>query len=332
MILVTGASGLLGSRLVFDLLQMGRKVRGMGRSAQIPASLIRNHFKGNEHLLDNLDWFQGDITNSHSVLDALEGVSQVFHCAGLVSFIPADRHLVKSVNVQGTSNIVDGCLVKGVSALCHVSSVAALGRSLHGQYDEESVWNPDDPHSQYAFSKYDAEREVWRGIAEGLNAVIVNPGIIIGPGNWETDSSALFSKVFDGLRFYTSGINGFVAAEDVSKSMIRLFDQQNYGQRFVIVGENMPYREVMDLIADGLGVQRPSIRAGRFLSGLAWRIESVASKLTGERPLITRETAQSAQSVSFYSNKKALEVLSEGFKDPRIAIRETASKFLQQRP
>ena len=332
MILVTGASGLLGSRLVFDLLQMGRKVRGMGRSARMPASLIRHYFKDNEQLLENLEWFQGDITNRHSVLDALDDVSQVFHCAGLVSFIPTDRHLVKSINVKGTSNIVDGCLVKGVSALCHVSSVAALGRSLHGQYDEESVWNPDEPHSQYAISKYDAEREVWRGVAEGLNAVIVNPGIIIGPGNWETDSSALFSKVYDGLRFYTGGINGFVAVEDVSKSMIRLVDQQNYGQRFVLVGENMPYKEVMDLIADGLDVQRPSIQAGRFLSGLAWRIESVASKLTGKRPLITRETAQSAQSISFYSNKKALEVLSEGFKDPRIAIRETASKYLRQRP
>lgn len=330
MILVTGASGLLGSRLVFELLQMGRKVRGMGRSARIPDSLIRHYFKDNEQLLENLEWFQGDITNRYAVLDALDGVSQVFHCAGLVSFVPTDRHLVKSINVKGTSNIVDGCLVKGVSALCHVSSVAALGRSLHGQYDEESVWNPDEPHSQYAISKYDAEREVWRGVAEGLNAVIVNPGIIIGPGNWETDSSALFSKVYDGLRFYTGGINGFVAVEDVSKLMIRLVDQKNYGQRFVLVGENMPYKEVMDLIADGLDVQRPSIRAGRFLSGLAWRIEYVTSKLTRKRPLITRETAQSAQSVSFYSNKKALEVLSEGFTDPRIAIRETASKFLQR--
>ncbi|MFM7054714.1 MAG: nucleoside-diphosphate sugar epimerase, partial [Bacteroidota bacterium] len=148
--------------------------------------------------------------------------------------------------------------------------------------------------------------------------------------NWESDSSALFSKVYDGLRFYTDGINGFVFVEDVSKAMIRLVHQQNFGQRFVLVGENMPYREVMDLIADGLKVKRPTIQAGRFLSGLAWRMESVSSKLTGKRPLITRETAQSAQSVSYYSNKKALEVLSDGFADPRIAIQETASIFLQQ--
>ncbi|MFM7176724.1 MAG: NAD-dependent epimerase/dehydratase family protein [Bacteroidota bacterium] len=331
MILVTGASGLLGSRLVFELLQSGRKVRGMGRSARVPASLVQHYFKDNEALLENMEWFQGDITNRHSVLDAMEDVSQVFHCAGLVSFAPKDRQLVKSINVQGTSNIVDGCLVKGVSALCHVSSVAALGRSLHGQYDEESVWNPDDPHSQYAISKYDAEREVWRGIAEGLNAVIVNPGIIIGPGNWSSDSSALFSKVYDGLRFYTEGINGFVAVDDVSRAMIRLVDQQNFGQRFVLVGENLPYKEVMDLIADGLVVKRPNIRAGRFLSGLAWRMESIASSLTGKRPLITRETAQSAQSVCYYSNKKVLDVLSDGFTDPRKAIQETAFKFLQEK-
>lgn len=330
MILVTGASGLLGSRLIFELLQLGRKVRGMGRSAQIPSSISRHFTKDKDHFLENLEWFQGDITQRLSVLDALEGVSQVFHCAGHVSFIPQDFHLVKIVNVQGTANIVDGCLVKGVSTLCHVSSVAALGRALHGTYDEESVWNPDDPHSLYAISKYDAEREVWRGVAEGLNAVIVNPGIIIGPGNWKTDSSALFSKVYEGLRYYTGGVNGFVALDDVASAMIRLVDQKSYGQRYVLVGENMPYREVMDLIADGLGVRRPSIQAGRFLSGFAWRLESVASKLTGKRPLITRETAQSAQSVSYYSNKKALAVLPDGFTDPRMAIQETASQFLKQ--
>ncbi|MGR6087276.1 MAG: NAD-dependent epimerase/dehydratase family protein [Arcticibacter sp.] len=330
MVLVTGASGLLGSRLVFELLQQGYKVRGMGRSAQLPASFRRNCFKDKEHLLENLEWFQGDITQRSSVLDALEDVRQVFHCAGLVSFIPKDRQLVKEINVQGTAHIVDGCLVKGVDALCHVSSVAALGRSLQGKYDEDSVWNPDDPHSQYAISKYEAEREVWRGVAEGLNAVIVNPGIIIGPGNWKTDSSALFSKVYEGLRFYTHGVNGFVALDDVVKVMTRLVEKKIYGQRFVLVGENMHYKEVMDLIADGLGVKRPSTRAGRFLSGLAWRMEFVTSKLTGKRPLITRETAQSAQSVSHYSNKKALTVMPDGFTDPRIAIQETASKFLQQ--
>ncbi|MFN5224450.1 MAG: NAD-dependent epimerase/dehydratase family protein [Bacteroidota bacterium] len=330
MILVTGASGLLGSRLVFELLRMGHTVRAMGRSAQTPDALWRYHFKGKEHLLENLEWFQGDIANRHSVLDALEGVIHVYHCAGLVSFIPIDRQLLRDINVRGTANIVDGCLVKGIGKLCHVSSVAALGRSLHGKYDEESIWNPDDPHSQYAISKYDAECEVWRGVAEGLNAVIVNPGIIIGPGNWKTDSSALFSKVYEGLRFYTDGVNGFVAVDDVVRAMIRLVDQENFGQRFVLVGDNMPYKDVMDLIADGLRVKRPSIRAGRFLSGLAWRMESASSMLTGKRPLITRETAQSAQSVSYYSNKKILSVFPDLITDPRDAIRETASRFLNQ--
>ena len=281
MIFLTGATGLLGSRLLFDLLSKGYRVRALVRSGVPSWNVLGHYFKSDTFGSDQLEWVSGDLTDKVTLLELLKGVSTVYHCAGKVSFIPEDRHLLQEVNALGTANIVDACLINGVSVLCHVSSVSALGRSPNGMYDEQTVWNPSEPHSQYAISKYAAEREIWRGLAEGLNTVIVNPGIILGPGNWESDSSALFSRVYRGLMFYTEGSNGFVAVDDVSRAMMSLVEKKIFGERFVMVGANMSYKEVMEQIAEVLGVRRPSIHAGAFLSNLAWRWEAISSGFSG---------------------------------------------------
>ncbi|MFM7078766.1 MAG: NAD-dependent epimerase/dehydratase family protein, partial [Bacteroidota bacterium] len=268
-----------------------------------------------------------DITNLVDVLEAVRGINYVFHCAGKVSFLPNDADYMHSVNVNGTANIVNACLTHQVSGICHVSSISALGRSSSGLYDEFSEWSESEYNSRYAISKYAAEMEVWRGIEEGLQAVIVNPGIIIGPGDWVNDSSAIFSKVDSGLRFFTDGINGFVSVEDVTNAMIQLMENRIHGERFVLVGDNIPFKEVMEIISEELGVAKADIAAGPWLSAFAWRVDKIRSKISGTRPLITKETARSAQSKSVYSNKKIMGVLSGSMSDPRPSIRRTAQVY-----
>lgn len=327
MVLVTGPTGLLGSKLLVDLIDRGIKVRALTRSIANRNRVLRYHIKGSQNEEGMIEWVEGDITNRLDVLDAVKGVDYVFHCAGKVSFLSTELEILRIVNVQGTANIVNACLEHGVTGLCHVSSTSALGRSGHGFYDENSVWVSSPFNSNYANSKFDAEMEVWRGIEEGLPAVIVNPGIIIGPGDWVNDSSAIFSKVASGLKYFTSGQNGFVSVEDVSRVMVRLMEHRIFGERFVLVGDNIEFKEVMEIIAEELGVVKPHIAAGPLLSALAWRMDSVRSAIIGKRPLITRETARSAQSVSKYSSQKINKFFDGATTDPRPFIRQVAKIF-----
>ena len=326
-ILVTGATGLLGSKLVVDLIRKGIKVRAMSRFKTPKMELIQFHHGGVMPDVDAVEWIVGDVTNPVDVMEAVNGVDYVFHCAGNVSFVPKDRESMQLINVNGTANIVNACLAHLVAGMCHVSSISALGRSSSGNYDESSEWIDSEYNSQYAISKHDAEMEVWRGIEEGLRAVIVNPGIIIGPGDWMNDSSAIFSKVSSGLRFFTEGVNGFVSVDDVTRAMIYLMEKRIHAERFVLVGDNIRFKEVMEIISDELGVAKPDIAAGPWLSAFAWRVEMIRSWMTGSRPLITRETARSAQSISRYSNNKIMEFFSGSMNDPRPFIRQTAQVF-----
>lgn len=331
MILVTGATGLLGSKLLADLIAKGVKVRALTRSVSNRLRVLRYHLEELGLNDDPVEWVEGDITNPVDVMEAVSGADYVFHCAGKVSFIPGERDSLRRINVQGTTNIVNACLAQGVSGLCHVSSTSALGRSANGFYDENSVWMHSPFNSRYAVSKYDAELEVWRGMEEGLSAVIVNPGIIIGPGDWEHDSSALFSKVASGLRYYTQGVNGFVSVQDVSRIMMRLMEDRVHGERFVLVGDNIPFKEVMEIIADELDVAKPHIAAGSWLSGMAWRLDSVWSMVAGKRPLITKETARSAQAHSRYANQKINTLFEDAVCDPRPYIRKVAQTYRSDR-
>lgn len=331
MIFITGATGLLGSKLLFDLLVKGHRVRALVRAGDPSWKVLGHYFDKRTFGPEQLEWVSGDLCDRSILIELLKGVSTVYHCAGKVSFVPAERRQLHEVNVQGTANIVDACLISEVKALCHVSSVSALGRSPNGTYDETALWDPSEAHSQYAISKQAAEREVWRGMAEGLQTLIVNPGIILGPGNWESDSSALFAKVHSGLRFYTSGSNGFISVDDVSRCMMSLVEAGCFGERYVLVGANMPYKQVMDQIADALSVSRPHIHAGRFLSELAWRWESLSSSITRKHPLITRETARSAQTVSHYSAQRIHELFPGICSDPSPFIQAIGKKYLEQR-
>lgn len=329
MILLTGATGLLGSRLLFDLVSNGYKVRALKRECS-RMNCIDHYFSGNTELMGRVEWVTGDVTDIFSLEEALEGVNQVYHCAARVSFLPTDRDLMHHVNIQGTANVVNACLDKKIDKMCFVSSIAALGRPhTPTLIDENASWKTSKLNSSYAISKYGAEQEVWRGVAEGLDVVIVNPGVIIGPGNWHTDSSMLFRQVAKGLKFYTSGVTGFVDVKDVCSAMIGLMQSSTVNERFVLVGENKPYRDVMDRIADKIGKSRPNIYAGPLLSGFAWRVEYLKWKLTGSKPIITKETSRSAAGKNYFSSEKIMKLLGMKFTPVNDSVDSVAEIFLK---
>jgi dihydroflavonol-4-reductase len=329
MILVTGGTGLLGAQLLLDLTKSGKKVRALKRAT---SSLATVHllFAEQRHLLDNIEWVDGDVTDYFSVQDAMQGVTEVYHCAAMVSFHQRDRKQMMKVNSDGTAHLVNAAMEAGVQKFCHVSSVAAIGRGEEGKMiDENNVWKISKYNSNYAISKYSAEREVWRAMEEGLNAVIVNPTIIIGAGDWKTGSSQMFGQMGKGFRFYSEGENGFVDATDVNRCMMALMDRNRFGQRFIIVSENLTYREVFNMIADSLKKRRPSIRVNKFLSNLGWRLEVVRSFIIRNQPLITKETAESSQLRWTYSNKKIKQELGIEFMPIKDSVERTTRLFVK---
>lgn len=336
MIFVTGGTGLVGSHLLYKLTSKGENVCVAKRPQSNTTDLKRifSYYTSTpEKLLERITWKNVDLLDIYSVLEAMEGVTEVYHCAAIVSFNPKDEELMMKINVQGTANMVNAALEKKVQKFCHVSSIASIGKPENTElYDESMFWKNSPDNSKYSISKYSAEREVWRAAEEGLNVVIVNPSLIIGPGNWTQSSSNMFTKAYKGIRFYTDGKNGFVDVRDVVQLMLRLMQENIFAERFLITSENAAYKYFFDLIHQQFGKAKPSIRAGKFLSGFAWRMEKIRFLLTGANPLITKETARSAHKKSSYSNKKILNQFPDyKFISLEQSVKDTCEKFLKDK-
>lgn len=257
-----------------------------------------------ESLLAQVEWIAGDVLETESLCEAFRGAEKVIHAAGLVSFHPRDIRKLYAVNGEGTANAVNAALHEGVKRFVHISSVAALGRSRNGEtIDEHTEWKTSSRNSVYAVSKFQAEREVWRGKEEGLEILVLNPGVVIGPSGNSGSSASLFDTVRRGLWFYSTGINGFTHIQDVTDAA--LAEGENYyGERYVVVSRNMRYKEVIDAIAKGFGQKPPSIAVYPWMTGIAWRLFALKDALTGSRSLVTRETVKNASSEYFYSSAK----------------------------
>jgi nucleoside-diphosphate-sugar epimerase len=311
MILVTGGTGLLGSHLIIELVNRGEQVRAIYRTEERKNAVLNvfSYYSNTpEAIFDKVDWVEADVLDVPNLEDALEGVSKVYHCAATVSFVKKEREHMDKVNVEGTANLVNLCVERNNVRLCHVSSIAAIGRDGSEEViSETNEWKPSEYNSAYAESKYYAELEVWRGMEEGLGAFIINPSMILGPGNWETSSGNIFLRVWNGLKFYTRGGNCFVDVRDVTKAMVLLMESEIRSERFIIGAENWKYRSIFEKIAEVLERKPPKIEATPFMSQLAWRAEAVLSALTGKRPFITKEVALNAVTVNRYSNSKLLE-------------------------
>lgn len=308
MILVTGGTGLVGSHLLYHLLLENDSVRAIHQqNSDLNAVKRVFQFYGPdaENLFNKIRWVEASLNDIPELEKAFENVKYVYHCAAIISFASKDYQKMRKVNIYGTTNIVNLCISNQVEKLCFVSSVAAIENGIEGELmDETDNWNNATDKSDYAITKYGAEMEVWRASQEGIPVVIVNPGVILGSGFWQKGSGRLFSNVQKGLKFYTEGVTGFVGVQDVVKIMILLMSSTISNQRFVIISENISYKNILFMIADALGKQRPKIKISKFISSCMWRIEFLRSKITLSDPLLTKYTAKSALSNHPYTAEK----------------------------
>jgi dihydroflavonol-4-reductase len=308
MILVTGGTGLVGSHLLYELTRKGHKVKALLRPGKKPYETRKlfNCFSAeNEHLIDLVEWVEGDVLDSFSLQQAMQEVDYVYHCAAMISFNPRELKTMLAVNIEGTANVVNACIEKGIKKLCHVSSIASLGQAEKGEMiDENAKWKTSRINSGYAISKYGGEREVWRGIEEGLNAVIVNPSVIIGAGCHRKATNRLFHNIENFLPYYISGINGYVDVRDVVNAMIILMESTVSSERFVLNSENLSLRDFFTKAANILGKPHPRIALnGIFMNMVAW-LDEIGGRLTKSTPLLTRENVRASMSKSYYSAEK----------------------------
>lgn len=326
--LITGASGLVGSHLIADLVKRGDKVRALKRSNS--NILFAEKLLG--ELKTEVEWVEGDVLDLSSLEKAMEEVDEIYHCAALVSFHPEDASTLMKINVGGSANVVNIALKKQIRKLCYVSSTAATGKTKGGELiNEKNLWREGEPESKYALSKHLSEVEVWRGIEEGLNAVIVNPGIIVGPGEWGKSSTDIFPKVWnEELKFFTGGGNAFVDVRDVSGAMVALMKSGIHTERFLLISENLSYKIFFEMVARYLGKPEAKIKVNSFLTELGWRAEFLRSRLPGKRALITKETARAANETRSYSNEKIRKAIGIDFIKMEQSVRETSAVFLKE--
>ncbi len=332
MILVTGGTGLLGSHLLLDLARRGHKVRAIrrhGSNTERVRKVFSYYADNPEMLMRQIDWVETDLMDFQGMEEALEGIDTVYHAGAVVSFYPKDHKRMLEVNIEGTANLVNLAIDKKVKKFCYISSVATLGRADNDDLtDEESHWKPSNKNSVYAKSKYGAEREIWRAMEEGLNAVIVNPSVILGPGFWN-DNSGLFRLVWQGLKYYTKGVNGYVDARDVARAAIELMDKNIFGERFIVSSENLSYEQLFKMMAKYLCKPAPKINVPPLMTRIAWRVEWVRSHLTGSKPEVTREMAITTTQVYEYSNEKIKKAIGFEFIAAEESIREVCGYFLK---
>lgn len=332
MIFVSGGTGLVGAHLLLKLVERGENVRALKRNTSNMQEVLKifSYYTADaQKYFDAIEWVNGDMLDYFSLEEALKGVREIYHCAAVVSFNPKERLRMIANNVEGTANIVNAAIENGVKKICHVSSIAALGKCPDGEaVNEESNWLPGKKVSAYSESKFYSEAEIWRGIEEGLDAVIVNPSIIIGPGCWENSSSRLFKSIWDGMKFYTKGVSGYVDVNDVTRAMMLLMQDEHFesckNQRFLLNAENRSYQDIFFEIADALNKPRPAVFASDLLSGVAWRVLAAWSWVTRKPAAITRDIATGKNEVHRYDGSKIIK--NSGFRYSPVseAVQQTA--------
>ena len=319
-VLVTGAAGLLGSEVVKQLLDEGYHVTAI------------YHFTPLNLSHPNLAVKQCDILDVASLEDVMKNMTHVYHCAALVSFEPKEKYHLFKINIEGTENIVNACIFANVKKLIHVSSVSALGRIRNGETLTEDVqWTEETSNSIYAKSKYLGELEVWRGIGEGLQAAIVNPSIILGGNNWDDGSSALFKSAYNEFKWYTEGISGFVDVRDVAHAMLLLMNSEISGQRFILSAENLSYKKIFTLMANGFNKKPPPRKVTPLMAEIVWRLEALKGMITGKKRLLTKETARTAQATVYYDHSKILKALPQFHFTPIADTIELTCKSLKEK-
>ncbi len=331
-VFVTGGTGLVGSHLIYSLLVKGRKVRAIYRQGSNRDRLKRifgYYYENAGELYDKIEWVECDIFDYEKLKEAIRGADIVYHCAGVVSFSSLEKEIVLSGNIRGSANVVKACLENTVPRLCHVSSNASFGATEKDTIINESHrWDEDAYHTVYAISKHLAEEEVWKGIRKGLNAVIVNPTIILGPGDWSRSSSALFSSVDKGVPFCTNGISGFVDVRDVVRAMISLSESTVTAERYIVNAENLSYCTIFSWIAENLGARKPQMRLPKIFSWPAYLFIRIYELITGKEFYLTKDILSAAWQKVEYDGSKLIKTTGIRFIPVERSIRDIAAIYL----
>ena len=321
-VLVTGGTGFLGAYIIKNLVAKGYSVSALRRSNDPPFFLPPS-------ITDKVKWVQGDVLDVVSLFEAMEDVDAVIHSAAIVSFASKNRQQMYQVNIEGTANVVNAAIENNIKRFIHVSSVAALGRKINSELiAEDRKWEEDKMNTNYAISKHKAELEVWRGFAEGLEGVILNPSTILGFGDWHQSSCAIFRNAYKEFAWYTNGINGFVGVEDVAEAAVQLLYSNITEKRFIVNSENVSFRELFNFIAEDFAKKKPHKEATRFMGSLAWRWEALASFISGKKPLLTQETAKVAHCQTSFDNNSLLKALPLfSFTPLKLVVKNACEKY-----
>lgn len=321
-VLVTGATGFIGSYLCRYLLERGFDVRALKRKTS-DLSLLGD-------CQTKIEWIEGDVLDVDSLNIAMDGVKKVYHSAAVVSYSKRNEKSLFKVNVEGTANVVNTAIDLKIEKLLHISSVAALGKAKSDEILKESQqWEENKNNSPYGLSKHMAEMEVWRGIAEGLSAVIINPSFVLGAGRWSDSSVKVFERVYEGLSFYPKGSNGYVDVRDVAKVAIDLMESEISKERFIVNAVNLNYLDVFSKIARSMNKKEPSISLNGPMIYLGWIFDRIKSLTTGSEPVINQATIKLTQNNYSYSNEKLKKAIQFDFTPIDEVIEETSSKMIE---
>ena len=322
-IFVTGGTGFLGSYLLRYLVRSGEREIVALKRANSPMTLV-------EEVKDKIQWIEGDILNVPFLQEVMTDITHIYHCAAKVSFHPRDRRQLYDINEKGTENIVNAALFANVKKLIHTSSIAALGRRKEGEsIDEKTKWERSQLNSHYAISKQMAEMQVWRGMAEGLTAAIVNPSLVMGSGFWDRGTPKMYQTLSKNFPFYPPGASGIVDVRDVARFMILLMNSPIHSERFILNGANISYKDLFSKIAKSVNSKPPAREIGPILSGIFWRLEWLRSKLTGANPLYSKENARTTAQSFYYDNSKSLQQFDFKYTDIDDTLNAIGKQFLE---
>ena len=322
MIFLTGATGLIGSQIARKLLEQNYAIRALKRKTS-DLSLVKD-------IAHRIEWVEGDILDVLFLNECLKGVDSVIHAAAIVSFAKRSQDQMMKVNVQGTANMVNAALKNNIQQFCHISSVSALGRGKSQIIDETSKWEDSNENTNYGKSKYMAELEVWRAMEEGLNAVIINPSVALGPGLLNSGSTRIFKYILNQSPFYTPGEMNYIDVRDVAEIVIQLLEKKIHSGRFILNAGKISYKDLFGKIAEGFNKRKPFFEAGYLLSQIAWRVEAAKALITGKEPVITKETARIAHLKYFYNSSKINSTLNFQFRDINDTIAWTCSVLVNR--
>lgn len=331
MIIVTGGTGFLGSHLICKLLLRGSQVTALKRETsglKHFQTVCDLYFHDQSFPGDRLHWMDADVTSLPDLTQVISAGDKVYHCAAEVDFHPADLKRQYRVNVNGTANIVDACLERKAQKLVHVSSIGALGDPFKGQgVDEETPRKHSVSQTPYSKTKYLGELEVFRGMAEGLSAVVVNPAVITGPGDTHSGMRTLISMISEGLEYYPAGTSAWVDVRDVADAMILLMESEFEGERYILSSGNYSYQEVMNLMAENLGAPKPGKRASKGMMRLVSVLLWIREKFSGRKNPLTTDLIRIASSVTLYDREKFIRATGFQFMDLNRSVKDSCDFF-----